>query len=90
MELVTYKLNPLAVQMGGTYRVVGKYNDITINCLAVCIKSYDNCAEYITIKDYNTYEFNCYGDVFEVNLTNYNDFTTFAKVKPNEICCYPS
>lgn len=85
MDLVISKLNPFAMQIGGTYRVVGNYNGVSLNCLAVCVKADNDYGEYITIKDYNT----CYGDIFHVDLTNYKDFTTFVKVKPNEIRCYP-
>mgnify|MGYP007133713275 CR=1 FL=1 len=89
MELVISKLNSLARQLGGVYRVVGKYNDVAINCLAICVRTDDDFAEYITIKDYNACEFDCHGDVFRLDLTNYKNFTTFVKVKPNEIRCYP-
>ncbi len=89
MELVIKKLNPLAMQIGGVYRVVGEYKGIAINCLAVCTKVDDNGGEYITIKDYNVFSFKCCGDLFRLNIDNYNDFTTFTKVKPNELRVYP-
>lgn len=89
MELVIKRLNPEAMKIGGVYRVVGTYNGVAINCLAVCVKADDKCGEYITIKDYKVCGFNCHGDIFRVDLTNYKDFTSFVKVKPNEIRCYP-
>lgn len=88
MELCVKKLNPLARQIGGVYRVVGKYDDIHINCLAVCIKATDEYGEYITIKDYNAFSFKCFGDIFKINLNNCNDFSTFVKVNPNELRVY--
>lgn len=89
MELVLKKLNPFAMQIGGVYRVVGDYNGVSINCLAVCIKADDNSGEYIIIKDYSVYGFNCYGDIFKLTLTNYNNFTTFTMIKPNELRVCP-
>ena len=89
MELVTMKINPMALQLGGVYRVVGEYNGFSINCLAVCIKASDDCGEYITIKDYGAFTFKCHGDIFKLNLDNYRDFTTFTRIKANELRVYP-
>lgn len=89
MDLIIKKLNPLAMQIGGVYRVVGKYHEIRINCLAVCIKANDEYAEYITIKDYDAFSFKCHGDIFRVNINNCNEFTTFTKINPNELRVYP-
>lgn len=88
MELCVKKLNPLAMQIGAVYRVVGDYKGAAINVLAVCTKADDNGGEYIIIKDYSIFDFNCYGDIFKLNLNNYNDFTTFTRVKPNELRVY--
>lgn len=88
MELVIKKLNPEALKIGGTYRVVGKYNGIAINVLAVCIKAADNYGEYLSIKDYTVPSFDCYGDLFRLDTTNYKDFTTFVKINPNELRVY--
>jgi hypothetical protein len=88
MELVIKKINPDAMKMGGIYRVIGEYEGISINVLAVCVKADDNGGEYTIIKDYNISEFNCYGDLFRLDTTNYNNFTTFIKVSPKELQVY--
>ena len=86
MELVIKRLNPEAMKIGGVYRVVGKPLGKTINCLAVCINVFDHGSEYIIIKDYEHSK--CYGDIFKVDLVNYSVFSTFNKVKPNELKVY--
>ena len=85
MELVIKKLNPAALIIGGVYRVVGTYNGFKINCLAACINVSDDVGEYVTIKDYGTFTFKCCGDIFKLNINNYTNFTTFTRVKTNEL-----
>ena len=86
MELVIKRLNPDAMKIGGVYRIVGNPLGVSINCLAVCITSVDNGAEYVIIKDYEHTK--CYGDKFRIDLVNYSVFSTFYKVEPCELGVY--